>query len=293
MNLPKEQLESLLKLFPVATLKLHFNVKSTNQEHLIREIISGSNTKDILDFAVLHFDYAKQHIHFYESDTRINVSSLQLINSINSYSNQSNNKKLTATFFVPYSVNAIEYLGSTAKQITISSTAPVQLQYHEQNNVKILTIKAIILERFSSSGSNRKVFITNKGIDESDIIKSIISDCEKNKHKLSHLDITKGVKDNFINDLIDFPSIKFTTSLSTITETMHENFTIKAKYPQKVPDIMQNPLDKTICKFINPNPDFVDHFRVEPSIGFISFNTYPPTLNSNPQIISMILDKNF
>lgn len=293
MNYQTGTIKRLLKLYPVSSLRKEFNIKVTGQEHVIQEIVTQNAPQTIIDFAKTHFDITKQHIYLLETDKNIDfgfnvvglAESVTLDNILNA--------KNSATCFVP-----IEFTVFETKKNQVSKLEflwPIRLQYFYNNKTKkyIFLLKITVLEREIGYFYENKVFVTNRSLEEKELVKSILDNFTKNACICTKLDLNKGIKELAELDIIDFPSAKYRKSKSITTEIMDEDFTIKKNNPDVYEYLMKSPLERTTCKLTNPQKEEVDYFRVEPLEGKISFSTYSPAIDSVDNIISLILNNNF
>lgn len=293
MNYQTGTIKRLLKLYPVSSLRKEFNIKVTGQEHVIQEIVSQNVAGTIIDFAKAHFDITKQHIYLFEAEKNIDFD-FHIVGLSNTITmNDILHGKNSATCFVPIEFTVFE---TNKNQVSkLEFLWPIRIQYFYNNKTKkyIFILKVTVLEREIGYFYENKVFVTNRSLEEKDLVKLVLDNFTANKRIYSKIDLNKGIKELAEGDIIDFPSAKYRKSKSITTEIMDEDFTIKKNNPDVYEHLMKSPLERTTCKLTNPQKEEVDYFKVEPLEGKISFSTYSPTIDSVDNIISLVLNNNF
>ena len=105
------------------------------------------------------------------------------------------------------------------------------------------------------------------------------------------LDINRGVKYLWENDMIDALSVKYKRETSMATEVMDEDYTFKQQNPVRYNEVITSPLRKHAFRFITDTVDYCD-FVTDPTAGNISFHKYPSDSNQINNVISEILRNN-
>lgn len=287
MNTDQDLFKRLLKLYPVKLVKEEFNPDETNQVEIIQEIVNNNSSDIIKKFAVDNHLNTKQHVYFYSLSssfirTAFNLNNLDLVLQEELFENSIYYFK-----FLP----KIEYdvvLGSPFEETILNFIQPVTVCVSQ----KILIIHATIMEKnIDYYFGDRKVYEANKTHGEDQIIQKIIEHFT-NFFVVEPLDLNKGIKELWKNDVIDSKYAKWKKSHSTSTEQMDEEFTLKQKYPALYAELVTSPLNRTIFKNITDIDDICSHFTIDPTKGYLTITIYPGSLSQVNNVINKILANN-
>ena len=150
-------------------------------------------------------------------------------------------------------------------------------------------LQITIVERdIGSYFEGRTVIKTERSLSEDDIVLSL----QQNLEGLTSLDLHKGIKELWEQDLIDTQNIRWKKPKSTTSEAMDEPCTLKSDYPHVYKEIQNQPLFKTSFKFLKDVDKYVSHFAVDPAKGFLAFTMFPKGKGNIENVIRKILEHN-
>lgn len=286
MNSERSVLKRLLKLYPVKTIKDEFDTTHSG-EALYEEVVETKNTNLIRNFAYTNINNTKQHVYIYYLDKIFNPATFNPAGFPYPIINQ------TAI------VDGIQIIISPIVEFRVILTNPFEekiMNFHQPYIITLknrhLTFQATILEKNMATyfEEGRKVINVEKINDETVAIQHII-DFLNLYHPIS-CDLNKGVKHLWHNDRIDSRYVKWKKNRSTTTESMDENYTLKSQYPDIYAELIKNPLNKTIFKYLPEDESLPDHFTVDPTKGEISVPLYSKNVNQIANAINEILSNN-
>ncbi len=276
-------LKRTLRIFPVVSLREEFSIKKLGQYDVIEVIVDTVSLPRILDFMINNVEITKQHVYIFsivnDGDFKLKILGNECI------SQDGKDKDWSLTFLIPVIYHV--YNPDEKKDYKLDFLWPVKI-IRRRN---LITIGITILERNPSSFFDSKVVLIGRDTDEETILENINEEFKINKWQLDSVDITKGIKELWKNDIIDLPYVKFKKSRSITTEAMDEEYTLKEQYPDIYAEVMKHPIGRTICKFIK-SKDYVTHFRTEPERGAITFSNYPEDTKRHRKVLDLILAHN-
>jgi len=293
MNTPNEILIRLLKQYPVQSLREHFTIKATGQDHVIRELFEQGITEDkILTFADTNFEFCKQHIYVYEYTLENFPVNLDITGEKPKYKSIVNSKN-TLTYFARTSFTIYDTV--ERKEIELQYLWPIRIQYYYNSKSKtwVLLVKISILEKSLNDIAPGRIIKIGKEVNEKEILEQLNHTFSIEGSALNPIDLTKGIKALTESDVVDFGMAKFRKSKSISTEVMDENYTIKRDNPDAYNLMMHSPIERTTCKFLEKKEEYVQYFRTEPQNGIIVFSLFSPSLNSVDNVVNLIISENF
>jgi hypothetical protein len=298
MNSASELLERLLKLYPVKTLKEHFlNLDGTKQSEIIPEIVEKHPASVIEQFAFDNIGHTKQHVYifrlnkkfdrasFKKTDFPIAIKSEGKFDSDTFYKNKFTNYVFLCFPIIEYDVSLLNPL----KQERVNFIQPTRVVVSGQNVVVQTTIMEKKLDSYFPE--DRKVIDVIKLNGEDKFISQIFKFFEKDYY-IQICDLNKGVKNLWENDVVDSRYAKFKKPKSTTTETMDEEYTLKAQYPEVYKQIMAGPMNKTVFRYLRGDDKFSRIFMVDPTQGELSMAIYPENPDQIWNVINEILAGN-
>lgn len=284
MNSSREILKRLLRSYPVAALKGDFESADLKQGDLIDWIATNKSQAVVKDYCKDNFDLTKQHVYCFSVDDPITFK-IELLGQSADYEFDKKARDVSYVYFVPVTYSVFN-LDKKAEE-ELKFLCPVKVTIKGST----VLLRVSLLERNADAYYADKVVTLDKTNDEAAIVESFEQFVRSKGIELDRIDLTKGIKELLRKDIVDFSSVKFRKSRSVTTEAMDEAYTVKKQYPDVYKEIMKGPLDRTICKFLEPKK-YMSHFRVEPEIGRLAFSIYPSTTAVYGTIIKLILDNN-
>ncbi|WP_167607417.1 hypothetical protein [Gaetbulibacter sp. S0825] len=273
----------MLKSYPVKSLKEHFELTGLKQEDLISDVINSESESDILNFATVNFGFLHQHVYVFSINNSI-PSTLNLAGG-NIFSDTTTNGvreifltiDTAYTFFNPHS----------GQQEELVFRCPVMIR--ATTSQVILSIN--ILERNVNNYFQHRVFMTGKDIEDNDIIERL-NTAFGSSVTITNIDLTDGIKYLWEDDFIDAAFVKFKKSVSTTTESMDEENTLKEHMPDVYAQITGAPLDKNVFRIKRDVVSFMPTFAIEPRKGKLAFTRFPNRVESIQNLVDLILTNN-
>jgi hypothetical protein len=289
MNTQNDIYSRLLKLYPVDILKEYFSITG-RKEDVIQGIITGNSVNNIHTFCATHIPITKQHIFIY-SHSNPNFSRLQrTVFSLPATVINETNSTLKKTFSLLFDLEYVLSVTGQTNQVPIIYKWPVQVSITSTHVIIHITV----LERNPATEleDNVRGFIESKSLEEIDIIR-IISTALNGFSTIRNCDINNGVKHLWDIDVIDAKTTKFKTDNSLSSETMDENYTVKAHKREVYNNLILAPLRVTSFVFMNDiNNRFTKHITIDPTEGQIKVTIYPDDISQIDNIIESIIQNN-
>ena len=298
MNSASEILERLLKLYPVKIVKEHFqNLDGSKQSEQLPEVVKKYPASAIEQFAFDNIGYTKQHVYIFRLNKKfdrttfkraefpIAIKSEGKFDSDKFYKNKFTNYVFLCFPVIEYDVSLLNPLS----QERVNFIQPTRVVISGQNVVVQTTIMEKKLDSYFPA--NRKVIDVIKRNGEDQFIGQIIKFFQKDYY-IQSCDLNKGVKNLWHHDVVDSRYAKFKKSKSTTTETMDEEYTLKAQYPEIYKEIMAAPMNKTVFRYLRGDDKFSRTFMVDPSQGELSMAIFPENPDQIWNVINEILAGN-
>jgi len=286
-------LSRLLRLFPVNHLKDKFESEERLQDNIIGDILLKNNQQGINDFVVDNIDFTKKSVHVYSIKNKYqhkqNISSNDL--GLEILSQTSANGVFSLIGYHKLKYDAIIYDQTGKKTVSIFFKQPI----------KIVIDKFYLIIELTKVETNLKAYFTNdidlvsskRVIDDTHAIHAILTYFDSQfKIRPSKADINKGIKFLWKNDIIDGKELAYRKTSSRTKEIMDGEELFKNKYPVEYKDIMKNPIESCIFRYLLENDDFPSHFTCDVSSGVLSFTIYPKAVNQISNVINEIIKNN-
>lgn len=292
MNTVADLKKRLLRLFPVAAVKSHFNPDSKTQTEILSEL-NGRSDADIVQFAFGNFDFTRQHVFLFGHSASVaSLVNIDFIDPTFLVSRHHVDGKLELNYLYKhkYDVDAKDSQGAYQK-MEVHFRQPMRLVFESG----LLKVFFTILERNPSAYlPDYEIFRYKRRVDDHEIISYIIDAFyagTKNR-AISELDLNKGVKALWHVDEIDARSVRFKDEHSIVHEVMDENNTFKQKYPTKYAEVIKAPLRKHLFRFLNNTANDYGEFECDPTAGTLSFNKYATNVTTISNVLSKIIAGN-
>lgn len=285
MNTSRNLLKRLLRLFPAKLVKEYFE-ESGNSSDVIEIVTGGRSEQDIKAFVESNYLSTRQHIYMYELNSNFNHSHMNDFPFVLESNTHANN--IYTYFFLPiitYQVTLYNPLNET----TLQFLQPAIIKIEN----KTLTVHLTKIEKTISSyyphdrGAVRRN-VNNGEMENIDIICNFFNE----RFGLSTLDINTGIKYLWDNNSIDGKKVQWRKDSSVATETMDEDLLFKQRYPLEYNSLINQPLVKTLFKYIRDDQNLPDTFDADPSNGHISIPKFPNDTNQITNVIREILTHN-
>ena len=284
LNSEEEISNRLLQALSVNDLKEIFTIDSSirNQRDIISAVLAGNTDSIIKNQIFKNFNLLKQHIYFFDLKGKITDNTFENHPFLYEVEVKSRSHKI---FYFLFKEDFTFYNVDAGAIQTLSFFRPVKVTIKGLSAI----IAVNILERDISLIIKGNILGQNRKSNDIDILNSITT------HDKIFIyikrDLNKGIKFLWENDTIDAYKVKFKKSKSTSSEVMDEDKLIKKHLPELYKEIMKNPLDTTVFKYLLQD-DLIKHFTANPREGIISFNTYPASVDGIETVIKLIVDNN-
>lgn len=285
MNSKRDLYYRLLKGFPVASVKSHFNETISLQRDLINKVLDSNGYTVLNEFVFQNFGFLKQHIYFFESNNVINIAAWKPYPNYYIGSYTINSKPTSNTLL---EVNCKVFDPLVGIEVDINFLVPIQIR--KTKSYTIISINT--LERDLSSYFKHKVYPNSKtGKKDKDILQHI-KDSLNSGTTIVPLDLNKGLKHLWDADKVDAKQVQFKNSNSKRTEVMDEDGLYKKVYPSEYLIIKNKPLDRNVFKILDNVDGKIDTFTADASKGIITIRNYPKSLTSIFNIVDEIINNN-
>ena len=143
-----------------------------------------------------------------------------------------------------------------------------------------------MVERDPRPFANRAVITAVRHVDEKQTVRAL------NELGFHPIDLNKGVKALWANDLMDAFRVRFKKPFSTATEVMDEERGIKQNNPQLYDEVQKLPLFDTLFRVRPTHDTSVSNFHVNPTIGRVAFSSYTDDAGDTDELVAEILTSN-
>jgi len=293
MNSQEEILGRLLRVFPVKHVKESFNTSEWRQSEVIEEVLANNHVDNIMQFVEDSIDYTRQNVFIYS--IRNNYNHIQSIVQ-NNLGVTILSQNLNQGKFVLYGYHDVFY---DVKLFHHNQVADTQLNFKQPFKLTIVDGYMVIsitkvdpnIKTFYTSGE--VVLSTNRGDFENNLIHNILTYFDT-RHRLrpSQADLNRGVKELWETDVIDAKEVSFRKTSSRAKDVMDGNQLYKYEYPQEYQDMMRNPLELCIFRYIIEDEDWPPHFTCDARVGKLSFNIFSTNINQIDNVIDGIIGNN-
>lgn len=288
MNSNEDIYFRLLNIFPAFLLKNHFEVANQHKNHVIREILKTRKDTEVLDFVIKSLNYTKQHVYLYELTSGRPDLSMPIMGGVEPISSDGKDGISTVKYFLERNSDIIDT--SDFKPGVFINYWPVSICYSK----KMIMVKITTMEHKIEEYDGVKIIDLKNKLSEADLKAGIVQDLIDSGLTFRPIDLNKGIKFLWENDLVDAKYGRYRRANSTSIEVMNENYTLKKAMPELYKEMMQSPLEKNIFAHEDgyDENNLPSHFTVEPESGIVSFTLYPPALDANDNVLNLILANN-
>jgi len=282
-NSPQSLYFRLLELLPIAAVK-ELAGKKLSREDSIKHILQKHSTEEIQAAFIKLFDVCKQHVHILTLDGDTPATAAITIPEIAHIvpKHQASDTKVQYVFYK----TTQKFVGPVREGVlALDFIWPTKIVTTDEN----IKIHVILLEHGTKSAH---IEPTDKRIPthtEEQLLNCI---CVKNKLTGSAIDLNKGVKHMWDQDIIDSSRVQIKDSKSTKTEAMDHGLLFKAEYPANYSEYMKKPLLKTVFHVVKDKENlYGKKFVVDPGFGRLGFISYS-SVKYIDNVINYILKNN-
>jgi hypothetical protein len=286
MNSARELLKRLLNLYPIKSIKEHFNL--TGNAIDVIEVISAKPINDIKSFAFSHHDHTKQNIHLFELGRTFVKANMP--NGFPFSIEKDNVVNGEYIFLILPKTTYSVYLSNPMAKPDIIFYQPVIIRIKQKSLVIQFTkLKKDVNSYFPEARDAKKAAEVNT---EDDTLKAILEYFTDNYNSVEVNDFNKGLKHIWAGDQIDCHKIHRTNAHSVALETMNGTLTFKEQYPEDYKRIITKPIGISIWKYMLADSYFCEGFTLNPTEGFIGITSSPKLSNQVNNVLTKILEHN-
>jgi hypothetical protein len=287
MNTQADILARLLRLFPVKKIKDNWEKKG-NKDDLVADIAGKSSASSIYNFAEQNSGLTKQLICVRRNEKTPIKDLPDAVLSSAAWS-CSDTKPSRAQYFYLVDLIYNVILQDPLEKTELRFKWPVKVVFEKNYLLIYITLMEQNVKTYYPD--NRSAIVSSKDKDEDDIVREI---CRTLKIDFddSAVDLNKGIKFLWDQDLFDAFNTKFKKSTSTSSEAMDKGKLLKRDNPKDYATLVSRPLLKTGFQFLKKSDNYPNHFVANPTFGEIWIPTYSETTNISENVIREILKHN-
>lgn len=285
-NTEQEINHRLLHLFPVASVKDHFD-KTGRQNEVIHDVLAENDNATIKNFARGNFGYLKQHVYVFTVRRPFNLATFNPADL--PYPIGVERQEEIEGEVAIYSLPLIKYNGLYMPAAGEYST----FEMHFPQPVKVvfrgrkMFIYAAIVERDLKAylPVDQKPITKKKDVSD-DFVSEILSYFEE-EYRPRPMDLNAGVKALCETDTLNPFDSSFAGAASISSEKMKEKKLMKIELPDRYSELMLAPIEHCKLEYLLEGEDFCSHFATNPTYGTLSFALFP----RNPHQVKNVVDE--
>lgn len=281
MSIKAHLLTKLLRLYPNQLTRESFEIESRLQTDVIQEVVKEFTEDSLIQYSAENFFRTKQHIYIFKLDKNYSVRHFTSKNFPFNIHAENTIDGVKCFFFyceVTYKLT----ISNPIEEIEITFLQPACLSFYKDYACIHFTMLEKDMTAYIEKG--RKIYEEDK-INSEDALLMQIYAFVSDYFDMERADITKGIKFLLDKGILDLKYVKFRKSKSTSTETMDEEFTVKAQYPDVFDKVMEGPLNNTVLKYMVKDDKLCKHFRSDPTVGLV---VIPIFTDNDEQIINVL-----
>jgi hypothetical protein len=285
MNNNRDLLKRMLRLYPAKLVKEYFQ-ENGNATDAIEAITVNKTQQAIKTFVKDHQILTRQHIYFYTLGANFNLANIA--NFPFTIESQSINNGEHTLFCLPKVTYKVT-LYNPLQEDELEFLQPVVINVTQRTLIIHITkIEKTVGHYYQADRGAVRQGQTQNEIENLTQIANYFDQY----FGLTKIDCNRGIKDIWDRDLIDSKKVQWRNNASTDTVTMDEDFTLKEKYPNKYVELVNDPLVKTMFKYLRDDNYLCDAFDADPSNGVINIPKFPQNANQVKNVITEILTNN-
>ena len=277
-NATRDDLSRLLDLFPLSTLKEEWTHLKGTKEEICLQIASQPDEARIVKFIMANFTRCRLHTYIFHPRTEDHKDLEAALKDVDSIGPAGGGDR----FFLGEAKFTVLVRNPDFKQVEVSLLWPMRVQYLKGATL----INFIVLERDVKTLFDGEVLNVRRQIEEKSIVEAI------RFNQYAPLDLNKGVKALWAQDLMDAFKTKFKKTRSTTTESMDKEKGIKATDPELYKDMQLRPMFETMFRVAPKAGSAVEVFQVNPTDGIIKMTRYTERPGDSNELVGKILQAN-
>lgn len=285
MNTQSEVLARLLQLFPAKKIKDRWQLKGKKEE--VAYEIAKNGADDVKEFAkdnaglTRQIIYVRKHAKSPLSKIPSPVLSAELV------SEEADANRVEHFYLTDLVYNVV--LQDPLEKMDLKFKWPVRVVFEKGYfRVHITMMEKNIASYFPL---DRLPLVGKKNLSEMDIMAEICKGMGVDPLN-SGVDLNKGIKTLWANDLFDSLTARWKEPKDTTTKAMDKDCLLKRDNYAAYKEIIKAPLLKTAFKFLKESDQFPTHFAADPTFGEISIPTFSEDVSIAENVIREILKYN-
>ncbi len=252
---------------------------------MIQDIVESATPEEIINFAYTYHPTTKHHLHLF-SHSAEQISSLPdeplgLLSLVRS--------ERTATqalwfYLIELSYNVV--LRDPLEIVPVKFPWPVLIRCTND----LLTLRFTIMEpSMASRFDSGRIVKATREIDESTVQAQALGNLGLSN--VTALDLNKGVKGLWSDDMIDSPSVQWKKARATTRQVMDGDYLVKRDDPDLYQELVDKPLFGALFRWVGDSIS-LEHFTVEATQGTFTFRTFSDLDKGADYVVREILERN-
>ena len=286
MNTNQDLLQRLLHLYPMEELKNFFGVDGKIGDSIIN-IVQKNTSQAIIGFASSFQQVTKQNIFIYELDKNFSKNVINNAFPLK-IELESVNSGEYSFFCLPKVVYSV-YLNTPIEIEDLYFYQPVTIKI--KNKTLVISYTKLVKNVSTYYPANRVARKSTEQNNEFITLNQILSFL-KHTYTIVPLDLNKGVKFLWEKDVLDCRRIEADQALRTQVNIMKGELTFKQQFPLEYPEIIKDPLNSVLWKYLLDDDELCESFICDLSAGTINIPKFAKHSKQVENVIAKILTNN-
>jgi len=279
-----EDLVTLLELFPVGKLKEFWPKYKGHKEDVAKAIAEFQTSAEIVEFAKRYFSCCRQHVYVFSHDDEIKKLPTAGTASGERVAEELEKNKGFALFLYWAQFTAI--VTQPYEDVELKFLWPFRFNFTKA----AATVRLAIMEKKLGAYLNDRKYVAPRKItDEAQLIASMLKSVEG---QLAKMDLHKGIKKLWKDNLIDCVRVSYKEPDSTESTTMDEEAGIREKKPALYEKLLKLPLLDAKFKVKSKDLSSATVFFAEPGEGYLGFPRYTEQEGDTDNVVNEIIKHN-
>lgn len=284
-----DEIIKLLDLFPVSSVRATWSEKAGHKDELLKSVAKKAAHQEIIAFIKENIGFCKQHIYVYSHDDVFGAQMfLDLTDCIKAAEWREDGWQ-KALFTVRYSYKVA--LRNPFEEVQVPFIWPFLVERNKSNFIARL----VIMEKsITSYLDGKEYYKAERDLDDEGIVRAIVKSPQQEAGQESPkvVDITKGIKHLWENDVIDARIVNFKKAKSASREVMDKNFLLKRDNPAEYQKAIKAPLFRTLFQAFKSDKILEFDFTAEPEKGFIGLSKFVEQKGDVDYVVREVLRHN-
>lgn len=251
------------------------------------KVAKDSNENAILEFAASYHPCTRQHVYLFDlaSPVGSGFPPNPIGGSVAPAIRRVHGGRREYFFFVDLKIEVV--LLTVPKREFIEFKWPICIVAEGS----VLQVKFTIMEKdLGSYFDGGPVSVRSRSLDERTILQSV-KDTLSPQWEPSAMDINRGMKALWDQDIVDSPEAQWKNAKSTTVETMDEHYMIKRDRPDVYKVIIKSPLQKSQF-YVRNDATLISRFVVDAGSGIVRFPKFSLRAEGTTNVLAKILELN-